>query len=181
MRPMRKLALLSVLALVACDTTHNSDLRVMWTDPDYRDYSQAREAALTGQAAMPNVVPTARPYNAPNADELQGVVRRDQPAPLRNSHRGTQVTSESPFPRDIPVLVSYAADSTNQVGRRIHQRASMDAQLSARACARYQDADSAQIAFLAQGGPQQDPLGVDPDGDGYACGWNPASYRLHRR
>ena len=35
----------------------------------------------------------------------------------------------------------------------------------------------AQIDFLAKGGPERDRLGVDPDGDGYACAWNPAPFR----
>lgn len=183
---MRKLAflsgaVLSVLALGACDTAHNSDIRVAGASESYGSYSQQREAALTGQAAMPHLVPTARPYNSPNADELNGTVGRDQPAPVRTSYRGTPVTSASPFPGDIPVLVSYAAESRNPVGQRVYIRAQTDPQAAARSCARYQDADTAQMTFLQQGGPQQDPLGIDPDGDGYACGWNPASYRLYVR
>ena len=34
-----------------------------------------------------------------------------------------------------------------------------------------------EAAFLAQGGPAVDPLGLDPDGDGFVCGWDPARYR----
>ena len=35
----------------------------------------------------------------------------------------------------------------------------------------------AQRAFLAAGGPDQDRLGLDPDGDGFVCGWSPLPYR----
>ena len=44
-------------------------------------------------------------------------------------------------------------------------------------CGRFRDADAAQRAFLAGGGPQADRYGIDPDGDGFACKWDPAPYR----
>ena len=36
-------------------------------------------------------------------------------------------------------------------------------------CGRFRDADAAQRAFLAGGGPARDRYGIDPDGDGFAC------------
>ncbi len=45
------------------------------------------------------------------------------------------------------------------------------------ACARYSSAIAAQEAFLGAGGPENDRLGLDPDGDGYACAWDPGVYR----
>ena len=47
---------------------------------------------------------------------------------------------------------------------------------AARACDGFVNADAAQEAFLAAGGPQRDRRGLDPDGDGNACGWDPATY-----
>ena len=44
-------------------------------------------------------------------------------------------------------------------------------------CLRYQSEELAQYAFLRSGGPNIDSRGVDPDGDGYACGWDPSVYR----
>lgn len=71
----------------------------------------------------------------------------------------------------------YAKQTSNQVGERIYSR-SMAARVSGMgACGRYRSADDAQRAFLAAGGPDRDSLGVDPDGDGFACDWNPAPYR----
>ena len=37
--------------------------------------------------------------------------------------------------------------------------------------------DQAQIDFLSKGGPERDRLSLDPDGDGYACGWDPRPFR----
>ena len=44
-------------------------------------------------------------------------------------------------------------------------------------CAAYPDDEAAQLAFLDAGGPSADKLGIDPDGDGFACGWTPSVYR----
>jgi len=33
------------------------------------------------------------------------------------------------------------------------------------------------LGFLKAGGPEKDKLKLDPDGDGYACAWNPGKYR----
>ena len=27
------------------------------------------------------------------------------------------------------------------------------------------------------GGPERDQFGIDPDGDGYACSWDPSPFR----
>ncbi|MEM7489563.1 MAG: hypothetical protein AAF390_10625 [Pseudomonadota bacterium] len=43
-------------------------------------------------------------------------------------------------------------------------------------CLRYRTADVAQEDFLAAGGPERDRFGLDPDGDGNACAWDPATY-----
>ena len=34
-----------------------------------------------------------------------------------------------------------------------------------------------RVVCLERGGPQRDRLGVDPDGDGFACSWNPTPFR----
>ncbi len=46
-----------------------------------------------------------------------------------------------------------------------------------RNCAKYGSPDLAQMAFLSKGGPKRDRMGLDPDGDGYACSWDPAPFR----
>ncbi|GAA0289505.1 hypothetical protein [Rhodovulum strictum] len=75
-------------------------------------------------------------------------------------------------------IAQYALSTTNRVGEPIHRRlgrVSHERYLSN--CARYGSADLAQEAFLAAGGPERDRLGLDPDGDGFACFWDPAPFR----
>ncbi|MFK7753667.1 MAG: hypothetical protein AB8B51_14065 [Sedimentitalea sp.] len=77
-----------------------------------------------------------------------------------------------------PNIVSYALSTQHPRGTRLHSRSGLNlAARAQRACANYPSADQAQIDFLAKGGPERDRLGVDPDGDGYACTWNPAPFR----
>lgn len=77
-----------------------------------------------------------------------------------------------------PNIVDYALRSTNPVGTSIYQRFGINAVArSERNCAKYPTPDQAQIDFLARGGPAKDRLGLDPDGDGYACAWDPTPFR----
>ena len=44
-------------------------------------------------------------------------------------------------------------------------------------CLQYASRDLAQDAFLREGGPERDPLRLDPDGDGFVCGFDPRPLR----
>ncbi len=80
-----------------------------------------------------------------------------------------------------PNIVAFALSTTNSVGQQIHVRGPFkDEATTKRNCARYLSADLAQEAFLAAGGPKRDPKRLDPDGDGFACGWDPAPFRVVR-
>lgn len=80
-----------------------------------------------------------------------------------------------------PNIVQYALSTSNAVGQQVYRRGGVfGTKDPTRACAQYASSDLAQQAFLAAGGPQRDKLGVDPDGDGFACGWNPAPFRAAR-
>ncbi|MBY6115809.1 hypothetical protein KUW09_15270 [Mameliella alba] len=82
---------------------------------------------------------------------------------------------------DAPNIVEYALRTTNPVGTPLYKRSSFNAQARyQRACSAYTSADLAQEDFLALGGPEKDRKGLDPDGDGFACSWNPAPFRAVR-
>lgn len=76
-----------------------------------------------------------------------------------------------------PNIVEYALATTHALGTQLHKRSSLTGNRSASACAKFDSPDQAQEAFLAKGGPERDRLGVDPDGDGYACSWDPRPFR----
>ena len=88
-------------------------------------------------------------------------------------------------PKDLPVrpgelgpnIVDYALKSTNDPGIALYNRSSLRMRDPATACAKFASPDLAQQEFLAKGGPDKDKLGLDPDGDGFACGWDPRPFR----
>ncbi|MBM9595317.1 hypothetical protein [Roseitranquillus sediminis] len=78
-------------------------------------------------------------------------------------------------------IVAYALSTSNQPGERIYSRTGFNQQARfTRNCARYASPDLAQQAFLDAGGPQRDRMGLDPDGDGFACYWDPRPFRNAR-
>ncbi len=82
---------------------------------------------------------------------------------------------------DQPNIVEYALRTDHPVGAQLYRRGGLrSAQGSVRACARFPSPDQAQIEFLSRGGPERDRQGLDPDGDGFACSWDPAPFRKAR-
>jgi hypothetical protein len=76
-----------------------------------------------------------------------------------------------------PNIVEYALATTHAPGVQLHSRRSIVQRDPAIACAKFGSPDLAQQEFLARGGPDRDRLGLDPDGDGYACTWDPRPFR----
>lgn len=82
-------------------------------------------------------------------------------------------------PGDVgPNIVAYALATKHPVGTPVHRRVGINkASKFERNCAEYASPDLAQLEFLKRGGPERDRLGLDPDGDGYACAWTPVPFR----
>lgn len=77
-----------------------------------------------------------------------------------------------------PNIVQYALQAPNNLGEPVFDRSGFNAaNRFARNCAKYRTPDEAQRDFIARGGPQRDRRGLDPDGDGFACGWDPQPFR----
>lgn len=77
-----------------------------------------------------------------------------------------------------PNIVEYALATRHPRGTHVYSRIGLNKEARYRRnCANYASADLAQIDFLSKGGPMRDKLGLDPDGDGYACGWDPTPFR----
>jgi hypothetical protein len=74
-------------------------------------------------------------------------------------------------------LVQYALNAPNRKGETIYPRSRIAISNSDRNCARYDTPEAAQQAFLKAGGPQRDSKNLDPDGDGFACYWDPTPFQ----
>ncbi|MFT6675233.1 MAG: hypothetical protein ACJAVM_001422 [Sulfitobacter sp.] len=81
-----------------------------------------------------------------------------------------------------PNIVAYALQTQNAVGEQIYRRIGLNkAAKYTRACASVNSPEQAQIEFLSLGGPEKDRKGMDPDGDGFACDWDPMPFRRAAR
>ena len=77
-----------------------------------------------------------------------------------------------------PNIVEYALTTKHPRGTQVYRRIGVNLEGKAeRNCAKYASPDRAQSEFLSKGGPQRDKLGLDPDGDGFACAWDPGPFR----
>lgn len=82
---------------------------------------------------------------------------------------------------NTPNIVAYALQTTNPKGAPIYRRSAFASDSRhQRACAGFASSDLAQEAFLEAGGPERDSQVLDPDGDGFACSWDPAPFRAVR-
>lgn len=138
---------------------------------------------------------TTRLARAAGLDTGQRIIRRPLGAPAVDPTPSTRIYPAPVYPAPVvsgaitapaaarvqiaapnaaPLLVRYAAANRHAPGTGVWPRAGRS---NPDACRAFADAAAAQTAFITRGGPAQDPLGLDPDGDGYVCGWTPEPYR----
>ena len=100
---------------------------------------------------------------------------------LKAQETERQEFAPAPLPERIGEsnVALFALQTTHDVGTEMYDRARLfvfEAGVRNR-CAEYPDSEAAQRAFLDAGGPEEDELRIDPDGDGFVCGWDPEIYR----
>lgn len=152
-----RMMILAALAVAACsgaDTVAIQKVQLqenVSANPQtpYQHYRVAREAALTGQAGRPTVIPVALPVRAPTAADIT-----PDPAPVLGAPRIITAQAVQPTAGGYP-------------------RAGVTSAQHLQACGRFYTDQAAQEAFIRAGGPEKDPAGLDPDGDGYACNYRP--------
>lgn len=173
-----EIALGAAAALDAVDA--GSTTGVLQASPD-----NPAPAQRSGPGPEPGSKPGSKP-SLSDENDFQAVSGRESiesdAARIAQNKSQYQVVAPTALPtRDSsaqPNIVEYALSTSNPVGNKIFSRTGINLKdKAARNCAAFPSADLAQIAFLEAGGPQKDRRTLDPDGDGYACGWNPVSFR----
>ena len=82
---------------------------------------------------------------------------------------------------NIPNIVAYALQTNNPLKTQLYERGPFASEKRALVnCNAYPSPGKAQEFFLSKGGPRRDRYGLDPDGDGFACTWDPTPFRLAR-
>ncbi|EYD72712.1 hypothetical protein [Limimaricola hongkongensis] len=141
------------------------------------------------QASPANAAPSAAdPSGAAISDEqsFEAVANREtiESDAARRAEQAAayQVIQPTALPQRAgdtgPNIVEYALNAPNRRGQEWYSRFILGTMGNRfeRNCAAYRSPDEAQRDFLARGGPERDPKGIDPDGDGFACGWDPAPF-----
>lgn len=154
-------------------------------------FNGAQPAPLGAQQPAPAQMASAQPQQPPRS---AGVSEQQfTPQPFGTPQQNTLVerdfvpqvrVSESELSQGTsgPNLFVYALSTTHTVGQARYNRANpLRWRRWEAACARFPSQDLAQEAFLAAGGPERDPEHLDPDGDGFACWWDPAPFRQAAR
>lgn len=171
------LAICGALALAGCVTTEQKSGVGFGS---YETYAQ-QQAGLAQERNAPAEPQFATATGAP----LAGIPATPEPVSTRVAaapqRQARQVVEPKPVPARVatgPNVVEYSLSTTNAVGESLYRRSGLTGQSAlARKCFAYRSEDAAQEAFLKAGGPKTDRLGIDPDGDGFACDFNPAIYR----
>lgn len=136
--------------------------------------TQPMQAAAAPQAAgISEQGFTPQPFGTPQQNRL---VERDFVPQVQVSEAELQQGAGGPN------LFVYALSTQHNVGETRYNRSHpLRWRRWEAACAQFPSQDLAQEAFLAAGGPQNDPNHMDPDGDGFACWWDPAPFRQAAR
>ena len=148
-----------------------------------RDGADAGVLNASPSNPPPRTVTTASGISEENDFNAVGDARTidDDAALIARNRAQYEVVQPTALPSRAnagPNIVDYALSTRHPVGTQIHTRVGLNKEAKAqRACAGYASPDQAQLDFLEKGGPQRDRLGVDPDGDGYACDWDPQPFR----
>jgi len=200
---MKRIFSLVFVALAACAPQVPNSAAGVFTGVGFEDYeSYGTEAPGQRGSAGPPIsdeVPGSGPAPAPSLNnpgisdeqDFDAVSERQtiesDAARLERLRRDYQVIEPRPVPERRgdggPNIVAFALETSHPVGQQVYRRLGREPSREEilRRCAAYVSADAAQRAFLEQGGPERDRRGIDPDGDGYACLWDPAPFRVARR
>lgn len=148
--------------------------------------AQANSAGDAVQASPSNAEPVLRAGGISDENDFGAVsgqrsIEGDKAKRAQNQQE-FQVIQPTALPtrqgNGGPNIVAYAIAAKNAKGQRVYRRNGINAQRKyQRACSGFASQDQAQQAFMQQGGPQKDRKGMDPDGDGFACAWDPAPFR----
>lgn len=143
---------------------------------------------LAGAAAAPTPVVTSNPEisDEQNFDAVASRETIESDAErLERLRQARQEVAPAPVPERSksgrPNVVAYALNTSHALGEKLYDRSIFSTTTRfERNCALYPSNDRAQEDFLANGGPERDRYGLDPDGDGFACFWDPSPYRALR-
>ena len=153
--------------------------------PNQPPPSVRQSIGVAGIGSLPADLPARRANPLSDEQDFEAVSVRETIESDAFRRQGQQQQLIVFRPSDLPKrtgesnVAAFALSVSHDAGTAVYPRrgALFGRRSYEDRCRMYPDDDAAQLAFLDSGGPSADRLGIDPDGDGYACSWNPAIYR----
>lgn len=147
---------------------------------------RARGNAPAGIVETTSEMTGAAPGTVSDEQDFAAVTQREtiesDKARIEANRAQYQIDQPTALPQrtedGAPNIVAFALSTTNPVGVQMYSRSGLHLTSFEAACAKFASPDLAQVAFLEAGGPKSDRKGLDPDGDGFACAWDPTPFRL---
>jgi len=134
-------------------------------------------ANVPGSSANVGTISDEQDFQAVTARET---IASDK-ARIERNRAQYQVDQPTALPQRVgdggPNIVQFAISTNHPTGTQMYKRGGLQLNSYNKACSKFASPDLAQEAFLAAGGPDRDRKGLDPDGDGYACAWDPTPFR----
>ena len=136
--------------------------------------------------ASPAIAPQPTPLGISDEQDFKAVSARetietDKQRIATNKANYQQIAPAALPERDTAATVSpviqYVLSAPNRLGESIYQRRTVKPEAFQKACQRYASDEAAQEAFLKAGGPERDGKKLDPDGDGFACAFDPTPFQ----
>ena len=155
-------------------------------DPLVRDVEQALDNSATAAVAPdPNadigIDPNDQSLNLALSTQEQQRAQREEAERRRIAAQQQLVIIEPEAAPQVDAnanVVRFARSTTHPVGQKVYKRDVFRSRSQSQsACRGFRSDDDAQRQFLANGGPQDDRYNLDPDGDGFACAFDPEVYR----
>ena len=150
--------------------------------------SQPVDVVAVANAALDEPVSTANNLAISDEQSFEAVASRETIESDAERLERQRAQFQPVAPEALPVrtgssgpnIVEFALATSHAIGQPVYKRGRTSPARTERNCAEYPSPDRAQIAFLEMGGPDRDRRGLDPDGDGFACGWDPRPFRAAR-
>lgn len=155
--------------------------------PAYPLPAAPQPAAVVG--AIPSVAPQPGTLGISDEQDFTAVAARetietDKQRIDANKAQYQQIAPTALPERDasteVSPVIQYVLSAPNRLGEPIYQRRTVKPDAHEKACQRYATEEAAQEAFLKAGGPKRDTKKLDPDGDGFACKFDPTPFQKAR-
>ena len=169
------------LTLTACQSTMPNDVILAEYNYPQEEVLQPGETELVSSSTQTEVI-TSTISNEQDFDAVANTQTVESDAERIAANRAKYIVIDArALPQrgdNGPNVVEYAIRTNNLVGVQLYNRLGTALKIfSFGGCGKYSSTDAAQQAFLLSGGPELDAFGIDPDGDGFACEWDPLPFR----